>query len=169
MTVLSDGQWRLIESAYCSTSEPLAVIAERFGICPATINNRRAKFGWPPRRAGAIKVRPDITVEGLSDHEALIARFYRLINLKLEHLEDDMARSNERTPADHDRETRALGTLIRNYEKVAGLEHQRGDDKRRDKTGPEQHAEAEAMRRELAERLVRLCETDERDGNGPGT
>ena len=85
MTILSDGQWRLIENAYRTTGEPLAAMAERFGISPSTIHNRRAKFGWLPRRAGAIKASADATAEGLSDHEALIARFRRLI-LSLIHI-----------------------------------------------------------------------------------
>ena len=156
VTTLSDGQWRLIESAYVTSTETLESIATRFGIAPATISNRRSKFGWPPRRAGAIRKEAEPTAVGLSDKAATIARFYRLINLKLEHLEEDMARSNERTPADHDRETRALGTLIRNYEKVSGLEQGSNDDDKQSASGPERQAEAEAWRRELAERLVRI-------------
>ena len=165
MTVLSDGQWRLLENAYSNTTEPIAVIAERFGVSASTVNNRRAKYGWPPRRAGAIKESPHVAADVMSDQAAVVARFYRLINLKLEHLEEDMARSNERTPADNERETRALGTLIRNYEKVAGLEQQRGDGDERNDNGPERQAEAEAIRRELAERLVRLRKAEQVDGD----
>ena len=164
MTVLSDGQWRLIENAYSNTTEPLAFIAERFGISAATINNRRRKYGWSPRRAGAIKPSSAPTLGAVSDKAAVIARFYRLINLKLEHLEEDMARSNERTPADNERETRALGTLIRNYEKVAGIEKQQGDDEERNGSGPDDQVEAEIIRRELAARLVRLRATEPGDG-----
>jgi transposase-like protein len=163
MTVLSDGQWRLIESAYLNSTETIASISERFGISPATIHSRRIKYGWAPRRAGAIKKAAEPTAAGLSDKAALIARFYRLINLKLEHLEEDMARSNERTPADNERETRALGTLIRNYEKVSGLEQDGGDDGKQDGNGPEHRAEAEAIRRELAQRLVRLRQAEQGD------
>ena len=165
MTVLSDGQWRLLENAYSNTTEPIAVIAGRFGVSAGTVSNRRSKFGWPPRRAGAIKESPKAAIEAMSDQAAVIARFYRLINLKLEHLEEDMARSEERTPADNERETRALGTLIRNYEKVAGLEQQRGDDEERGGNGLESQAEAEAIRRELAERLVRLRKAEQGDGD----
>lgn len=76
-----------------------------------------------------------------------------------------MARSTERTPADHERETRALGTLIRNFEKVFGLEQEGGS--QNDKRSPnatETQAEAEAIRRELAERLVRIRKAERRDG-----
>ena len=165
MTVLSDGQWRLLESAYSHTTETIAVIAERFGVSPGTVSNRRKKYGWPPRRAGRVKESMEPTVEAVSDQATVIERFYRLINLKLEHLEEDMARSGERTPADNERETRALGTLIRNYEKVAGLEQQRGDGEARSDNGPECQAEAEVIRRELAERLVRLRKAEQGDGD----
>jgi hypothetical protein len=164
MTVLSDGLWRVIESAYHNSTETTASISDRFEISPGTIHSRRTKYGWPTLRSAAIKKAMEPIATSLSDKAALIARFYRLINLKLEHLEEDMARSNERTPADNERETCALGTLIRNYEKVSGLEQKSGDDGKQNSTGPEQQAEAEPIRRELAERLVRLDKAEQSNG-----
>ena len=90
---------------------------------------------------------------------SLLQHFYNLIKLKLGHMEEDMANRDDRTPADNERDTRALGTLIRNFEKVFGLERGQGNDDDtatgRGARGHDEQAEAEAIRRELAERLDR--------------
>ena len=68
------------------------------------------------------------------------------------------------TIADHERETRALGQLIRNFEKVSGLEAGQQDDartKQREQSDDETEAAAidpERLRNELAERILRLRE-----------
>ena len=162
MPKLSEAVWQGVERDYFRGRETLAVIAERHGTSPGAIHDRRIKLGWPRYRdvtAAVAAAGPTI------DKAALIARFYSLINLKLEQMEEDMARSTERTPADNERETRALGTLIRNFEKVFGLEQESsGNDDKRNSGEPERPAEAEAIRRELAERLVRLRKTEPEDG-----
>ena len=157
MTILSDAHWRLIERAYCNTTETIAAIAARHEISPATISYRRMKFGWPPRRAGAI-TRQTKAPENESplDDAALVARFYALINLKLAQMEEDMARPAERTPTDHEREARSIGTLVRSYEKVSVVKRESVDDDKQNDKRPERRAEAEAIRRQLAEQIVRL-------------
>ena len=164
MAVLTDAQWRLVEDAYRTTTEPMVVIAKRFGVSPSAVSHRRTKFGWPPRRPGAIKRQPTQARDRLSDKAAIVARFYRLINLKLEQLERDMARPGERTPADHERETRAIGTLVRNYERVYGLDRESGDDDKQNGDNPEHRAATEATRRELAAQIIRLRQKE--SGNG---
>ncbi len=164
MTVLSDAHWRLIERAYCNTTETIAAIAARYDISPATISYRRMKFGWPPRRAGAITRMSPAANESPLDDAALIVRFYALINLKLEQMEEDMARPGERTPVDNERDARSIGTLVRSYEKISVVKRESGDDDQQNGNGPERRAEAEAVRRELAEQIVRLCKAE--SGNG---
>jgi uncharacterized protein YjcR len=171
MVTLSDAQWQQVEQAYLHSDEPLVRIAERFAVAPATINRRRDKMGWTPRRpsspaaTGGLGVRSGDAVANRAEVKAdLVDRFYRLMKLKLEQLEEDMARSSERTPVDNERETRALGTLIRNFEKVFGLEQENGkDDDKQAADRRESHAEAEAIRRELAQRLVRLRDREQSD------
>ena len=163
MSILSKAQWLEIEQAYCETSETIRSIAERYGIVPETIQARRRRNGWPPRHPRMARANGGYVPVNKAD---LVDRFYGLINLKLEQMEEDMARSSERTPADNERETRALGTLIRNFEKVFGLEQESGNDGKQSDSKPEGSAEAEALRRELAERLVRLRETKAIDGEG---
>ena len=159
MTTLSNAEWRIVENAYVSGAETIGALAKRFKVASSTIYRRRDRHRWAQPRTAA-------EPEGF-DKAALVKRFYRLINLKLEQMEEDMARSSERTPADSERETRALGTLIRNFEKVFGLEQEGGKDdgKQGRVDGPEPRAEAEAIRRELAQRLVRLREVDRSAGN----
>ena len=66
--------------------------------------------------------------------------------------------------ADHERETRAIGQLIRNFEKVSGLEP--AEEVGRDSAAVRKHSrqmeddtgDAERLRLELAERILRLRE-----------
>ena len=156
MAVLTDAQWRLIEIAYGCSSETVTAIAARHGVSPATVNMHRRKRGWPPRRAKSVKYPTHAAAGRQSEKAVIVARFYRLINLKLEQLEADMARPGERTSADHERETRAIGTLVRNYERVHGLDQEVGKEGRDGGDDTERGGETEAVRRELAEKIVRL-------------
>jgi uncharacterized protein YjcR len=93
--------------------------------------------------------------------KAVIARLYRAITVKLEHMEKRMASGEDRSAQDEERESRALATLINTFEKVTeavtGLEDERGAGRARGAAG----ADAERMRREIEERLERL------GGGGP--
>ncbi len=168
MATLSDDDWRLVETAYRDGDETLGSLSQRFGVAASTISRRAKRCGWRRRQARAVASEPTLVptpADAGVDKRELVVRFYRLIKLKLEQMEEDMARGGarpgKRTPADSERETRALGTLIRNFEKVFGLERQGGSDGEQEHggSGSERRAEAEAIRRELAERLVRLRET----------
>ena len=87
--------------------------------------------------------------------KALIGRLYRAISLKLEHMETRMASGEPRSAQDEERESRALATLINNFEKVteAVAELDKDGSGRRRASA---RADAERMRREIAERLERL-------------
>lgn len=175
MTTLSDGDWRRVEQAYRDNTETVEAIAQRFGVSASTIRRRRKLENWPLRISVAglpgdgqpsltTAARPQQAQEPAAPADAgrgdVIRRFYHLIEIKLQQMEVDMTRREDRTPADNERDTRALGTLIRNFEKVFGLEREQvgdGDKTRgRGKRERDEQAEAEALRRELAERLVRL-------------
>ena len=96
-----------------------------------------------------------------ASQRAVIGRLYRAISLKLEHMEKRMASGESRSAQDEERESRALATLINNFEKVteavAGLDKDGDAARKPGRTG----ADAERMRREIAERLERL------GGGGP--
>ena len=88
---------------------------------------------------------------------ALIARLYRDISLKLEHMETRMASGDPRSAQDEERESRALATLINNFEKVTeAVAELDKDGSGRRRAGAGAGADAELMRREIAERLERL-------------
>lgn len=187
MTTLSDGDWRRVEKAYRDNTETVDAIAQRFGVAASTIRRRRKLENWPPRAAAQGYPRDDQSTPASStqpaqvrQREAMVAtgrgdvipRFYHLIEIKLEQMEVDMARREDRTPADNERDTRALGTLIRNFEKVFGLEREQVSDGETTRAGGkrerDEQAEAEALRRELAERLVRLRNANQSTGGRSG-
>ncbi len=95
----------------------------------------------------------------------LLERLVGAIDMKLEQLERRMSKDlaeNDVTPAtDHERETRAIGALIDNLEKITEMETGVASSSRsRGTTQPATDLadEAERCRRELAERLSRLVE-----------
>ena len=99
----------------------------------------------------------------------LIQRLYGAITRKLEQMETSMSGPEAANPADSERETRALGNLIKNYEKVQALE----TDLTRDaaaaggKPGAMPSADdSERKRRELEARIRKVRERFERDDGG---
>lgn len=171
-----DETWVAVRSAYeDDAAPPLSEIAARFGLSIQRIVAKARKDAWRARerrgkRAASGKQREAAPKGGSPDRRgalptrgaqrALIGRLYRAISLKLEHMEKRMASGEARSAQDEERESRALATLINNFEKVteavAGLDKDR-DAARAAGAG----ADAERMRREIAERLERL------GGGGP--
>jgi hypothetical protein len=172
--------WDEVRLAYADASRPLAEIAARFGLTPMRIGAKAKREGWPARKAKTASVkrtkkapvkrtktakpeggapaasRPAGSLPTRGAQRALIGRLYRAISLKLEHMEKRMASGEARSAQDEERESRALATLINNFEKVteavAGLDNERDATRAAGRAG----ADAERMRREIAERLERL-------------
>lgn len=113
-------------------------IAERHGLTRHEVQDLRRLHEWPPRRpdkvaaiaaaragvssstrAPAAKVRTPVAV---LQKRRLIERLYGAITSKLEQMEISMTRDDAANPADSERETRALGHLVKNFEKVQSLE-----------------------------------------------
>jgi len=168
--------------AYADDRETVVEIAARLGVSSATIRRWRRENQWPlrsvrrtaaetamiRRRASSKRAASKAnaaTATPTSDprsRAALIERLYRAIFRKLEHLETSMETTDPPSATDNDRETRAIGTLIRNVEKVAELET--------DLTRPDATAagakpaslyggeDADGRRRELAERILKVRE-----------
>ncbi|MFV0296914.1 MAG: hypothetical protein ACK5JT_12440 [Hyphomicrobiaceae bacterium] len=100
---------------------------------------------------------------------ALLARLVAVIELKLTQLERRMSRTfagEDDTPAtDHERETRAIGVLIDNLDKLTEMETGFSPSSRTRAGNPnpaDLADEAERCRRDLAERLSRIVETSTR-------
>jgi len=172
--------WAAVRRAYADASVPLAEISKQHGLTPMRIGARAKREGWAGReertrksgasaRRGASKTanaprasaerRQKDALPTRGAQRALIGRLYRAISLKLEHMEERMASGDSRSAQDEERESRALATLISNFEKVT--EAVAGLDKERDAARAGIGADAERMRREIAERLERL------GGGGP--
>ena len=94
---------------------------------------------------------------------ALVRRLYRAIDTKLRQMEARMRSDLDKpdggtaSAADHERDARAIGTLIKSLERIAELESTAAKS-----TGASDDAraladEADRLRSELAERLQRLC------------
>jgi hypothetical protein len=177
---LDDETWAAVRSAYEDPAVSLAEIAARFGLTPQRIGVKAKKEGWkarerPPKPRVTAKrpsssKRPAPANDRLSAktsasqtslptrgaQKQLVGRLYRAISLKLEHMEKRMASGEARSAQDEERESRALATLINNFEKVteAVTELDRDRDIARSSGAP--GSDAERMRREIAERLERL-------------
>ncbi|HRO51484.1 MAG TPA: hypothetical protein PLW75_15205 [Hyphomicrobium sp.] len=180
---LDDETWADVRRAYEDGAASLKEIGARFGVTPQRIGVQAKKEGWrgrepSRRRADAVASKEKNVVEAAADEEALsgekastrrratlptrgaqralIGRLYRAISLKLEHMEMRMASGKARSAQDEERESRALATLISNFEKVteavADLDRDKDAARRTGRVG----ADAERMRREIAERLERL-------------
>ncbi len=166
---VDDDTWAAVRRAYADTSVPLGEIAERHGLTPMRIGARAKQENWPGREARTSKRRTGETlVEPGGEKKpsrpgalptrgaqrTLIGRLYRAISLKLEHMEKRMASGKARSAQDEERESRALATLISNFEKVTEAVAELDHDGNARTAGA--GADAERMRREIAERLERL-------------
>ena len=178
---LDDETWAEVRRAYEAGTVTLKEIGAEFGMTPQRIGARAKKEGWSGqarsrRRAAAVppeaKDAVEADAEGKPDDEAptrrrtalptrraqraLIGRLYRAISLKLEHMEMRMASGKARSAQDEERESRALATLISNFEKVTEAVADLDRDKDAARSTGRVGADAERMRREIAERLERL-------------
>jgi hypothetical protein len=149
--------WDDVRLAYENSPETIAAIAERFGISRRSLSYQAKVKGWRQRRPKSPQP------EGSQD--VMVRRLYRTIDLKLAQLEARMAQQDDDlTVSDHERETRALGQLIRNFEKVTGLESGGRETRPQRAGGKAEGAESAddidpvRLREELAERILRLRE-----------
>lgn len=178
---LDDEAWADVRAAYADASVSLSQIAERFGLTRQRITARAKKEGWAARpvavRRRAAKLareshEPDAAAGNSAAaaktsrrraalptrgaQRALIGRLYRAISLKLEHMEVRMASGEIRSAQDEERESRALATLISNFEKVTEAVAELDRDKDGARDAGRVGTDAERMRREIADRLERL-------------
>ena len=201
-------EWALIRDSYCTTSEPAGAIATRFGIHHTAITRYRLINKWPLRPAqGApssstsaahdakpitpAPMEPASTPPGNQTlprtsvaREALVYRIYEALTLKLSKLEQQMNSEKEFDPIDQERQSRALNSIVRSFERTTEF------DPAYTRTGPAfaaapatdtpgagsgsaaahppanpDAASAEHLRRDIAERLGRILERRNTPGN----
>jgi hypothetical protein len=175
--------WHQIRRLYVDGDEPVAAIARQFGLAPKRIYDHARKCSWPRRSQRTDRPIPQASADGEAEPEApapslpsgiaarraLVRRLYRAIDTKLKVMELRMekelvpSRKVKSSSADHERDTRAIATLIKTLESVTELEV--GLDRPTDGSPSANHNtpdaraladEADRFRRELAERLQRL-------------
>lgn len=165
-------------AAYLEGSESIAAIAARLGLSKHKIAAWRRRDDWPARSSRPTKRHPTRPVVGATtspltseQKQAVVTRLWLAIDAALTRLENAMATGDPLTPADSERETRAIGALVRNLGKVAEFE---ADVRKRSAQGRSGDADAasaadpERLRTALAERLGRVRAGRERgDPVGP--
>ena len=158
--LLDEATWAEVRRLYCEEGVSQPMLALKFGISRSSIGTRCRRDGWTKGKpnGGQVTRKTYASLPSPKSRRSMIARLYRAISLKLEHMEQRMASGESRSAQDEERESRALGAMIRNFEKVAEvvaeLEPSEGA---RPKDATTVSADAERMRREIAERLGRLA------------
>ncbi|MEW5963382.1 MAG: hypothetical protein AB1749_07440 [Pseudomonadota bacterium] len=182
---VDEAAWVEARRLYAAGDLTLAAIAGEIGVSVGQLRRRAKAEGWArgrsatanrrasaPARAGKRRTSDgrvakrtvgrtsDDLPEGGNVRAAVVNRLYRAIDTKLKRLESRMQSGKTLTAADSERETRELGTMVRSFEKVtelaADLDRSR-QPAAASRRGDLSAADAERMRREIAERLERLA------------
>lgn len=171
--------WDEIERLWKAGEEPLAQVARRFGTTHQAITARARRELWQraavrgeatPRQAGsepsqnpvqasATRGKREAPTKTSRDQtrRAMVERLFKAMDTKLSAIEERIATGGDASPADSERTTRALNTLVRSLEKLTDYEGKIGKsagrkhDKRR--SAPD---DPERRRQQLARRIERL-------------
>lgn len=176
---LDHATWAEIERLWKTGSEPLGQVARRFGITHQAISARARQQRWkraghrgevavqdterePPSGPGlAASVQEKRDASGsrgrASSRRAIAERLFRAMETKLGAVEERIAAGGDASPADSERTTRTLNTLVRSLEKLTDYEGKLGKSAgpKHDKRRPPPD-DPERRRQELARRIERL-------------
>jgi hypothetical protein len=166
---LTPEQWAEVRRLRDDLDLPTPEIAARTGVRPDTIERRAAREGWKPRRLGPGDVRhpPTFETPTVAARRSLIQRLYKAMDTKLKLMERRMEKQManlekdeaDLTSADHERDVRAFGTMIKNIDQVkemqADLDRVAGGQPAT-AADAELFAEADRFRRDIAQRLARF-------------
>jgi len=153
--------WVTVRRMYEDGEKTIAAIAAEHGITPSAIQRRRAAEGWRKRSARSQTYNAS-SDRGNSERKALIARLLRVVDRNLKLMEIQMDSGEPGTAADRERETRAIGTLTRTIEKITELQSEadvvRGASRNASGATSVDDSEADRLRLEIAERILRIGE-----------
>ncbi|MEL6298938.1 MAG: hypothetical protein AAFV26_02110 [Pseudomonadota bacterium] len=125
----------------------------------------KSKAAPRPTRAKPKRGKPASRASGL--HKRLISA----INMQLDQLETRMSDPSDMSSADYERETRALGALVRNFEKLIGMKlstkARKGTARDGRSNGPRLADDPDAFREEVAARILSLRERLDGVARGP--
>lgn len=178
-----EATWLEIERAYRETSESVVSIAQRTGVPRSTINARIKGNGWV-RLAHSYRwriARDAVAQEGslAAARDEVARQLYRRMSERLRKLELEAERRGM-PPAADDPDDRMLTNLIRQFEKLTGLDgiakRERGrggtrdrscDDRAKPGSRDQQQSpplDAVRIRNEIADRLEKLHAERKREG-----
>lgn len=142
------------------------------GAEPALIAAAPPRLSAPPAPAATDVSAPAAPPpDSIAARRLLLDRLVAAIAMKLTQLERSMTKDlaapdkGDASSTDHEKETRAIGAIIDNLEKITEMETGigRNINGKRDAAATDLGHEAERCRRELAERLQRIVEAAARD------
>jgi hypothetical protein len=171
--------WAAIRLAYETTGEPVQAIAHRFGTGKDRIYKQAHREKWlkrserklisldavppppvvrieEPLAAEPMPVVPSDSERPAETHEQRLERLHRIIDRLLIKLERTMANNPNMTPQDQEKTARAVTQTVTAMERVTELANTQGKVPETDGGQSHERAEADRMRREIAERLERL-------------
>jgi hypothetical protein len=168
--------WDALKHAYEQHQGELAALADANNITRESLQTYARKRGW--RRFDAVpRPPPPVLIElppaPLPDGrppqkvitrqalDALLVRLFNAISVKLYQLETSMQDDKPLSRTDHERETRMIGSLTKNAEKVHELSRPgagEADDAPKSSDRGKGPGHAEQVRRELAARIQKLRE-----------
>lgn len=134
MTQPAAPDWAEIRRLYVDTDEPVAAIAARLGTTTRKIHARRLAESWPARSARRPAKKKNAKRQPVKPTRLkrprrrrkrgplLIHRLYDAMLRKIEQMEERMSEGKPPSPADNERDTRALANLFRHYEKVKEID-----------------------------------------------
>lgn len=165
---LTEEQWVEARALYEEQRLGPREIAARLGRNYRTVMRRAKLEGWRPPDGDARSQRAAASFQALTvaARRTLVQRLYRAIDTKLKLMERRMhkqmvnlGKGTDLSSADHEREARALGTIIKTIDQVkemqADLDRVAGGQPAT-AADAELFAEADRFRREIAERLARF-------------
>ena len=125
MPSADEDTWAEVERAYVETDETITSICARLGVPASTLQRRAVVHGWPRRKGRAGRPAQATGVVTVGSVEAarndVARRLYRRMSQKLTKMEQD-AETAGPEPAAADPDDRMLTALIRQFEKLTGLD-----------------------------------------------
>lgn len=166
---LTQDQWAEVRRLRDDLDLSTDAIAARMGVNPRTIERYAEREGWAMRAPGPKKRKDPSAFEAftVAARRKLIQRLYKAMDTKLNLMERRMKtqlanlrkEGSDLPSADHERDARAFGTIIKNIDQVkemqADLDLVAGGQPAT-AADAELFAEAERFRQEIAERLARF-------------
>jgi hypothetical protein len=163
--------WPAIRRQYEGSSLSMAEIARRSSVSVSSVRRRRDAEGWtrqagllpePPGARGKARRQTGGAARARPTKRQLIRRLLEMVDRNLKLLELRMTSEDPGTASDRERDTRTIGTLTRTLGKITELQSDlkpAGGAKPKSSAGAAiDDGEADRLRLEIAERILRLRE-----------